>query len=291
MTRAAQELHIAQPALGMQIRQLEEDLGTTLLVRHSRGVEVTAAGALLHQHAVAILALLETARREVIAAGGDESEAIRLGLTPALMLTVGVPIAVAARDRLPHVFLSLSEAMSHVLAETLLRGELDVALGYDLPEGAGLERTPLLEEDLVFVTPPGTKRGEHIALRDVLDEPLVLPEASDSVRKRVVEAARTLGVDPHISFEVRSIPAIKSLIARGMAAGVLPYASVLAEVRAKTLEARRITSPTLRRTLYFALRSGQPPVRNAVALRALVRSCLSELIEALGPLAHPLPPT
>ena len=81
MTRAASELHIAQPALGMQIRQLEDDLGVALLVRHSRGVDPTPAGAALHRRALAILALVEDSRREVIAAAGNESESVSLGLT------------------------------------------------------------------------------------------------------------------------------------------------------------------------------------------------------------------
>lgn len=290
MTRAAGELHVAQPALGMQIRQLEEDLGVALLTRHSRGVDPTPAGELLYQRAVAILGMVEGARHEVVAAAGNEAESVRMGLTPALMLVLGAEFAVAARDRLPHVFLSLSEAMSHVLAEALLRGELDAVLGYDMPESAHIESEALLAEDLVFVTLPAGDLAESIPFREVVEEVLVLPEAGDSVRKRVVDAAQALGATPHIAFEVRSIPALKNLILRGAGAGVLPYASVLDEVRGGTLAARRITGPALRRTLHFAVRAGAPPLRNAVALRALVRESLGELVRALGPLAHPAPP-
>ena len=82
MTRAAEQLHVAQTALGTQIRQLEEDLGVALLVRHSRGVECTKAGSLLHARALAILKQIEEIRTEVAAADGQESEAIRLGTTP-----------------------------------------------------------------------------------------------------------------------------------------------------------------------------------------------------------------
>ena len=71
MTRAADQLHVAQTALGMQIKQLEESLGVALLVRHSRGVEPTAAGTLLRDRAIEILKLVEQTRREV--AAGSES--------------------------------------------------------------------------------------------------------------------------------------------------------------------------------------------------------------------------
>lgn len=288
MTRAASELHIAQPALGMQIRQLEEDLGVALLVRHSRGVDPTPAGSLLHRRAVAILDLVEDARREVVAAAGNESESIRLGLTPALMLVLGAEIAVMARERVPHVFLGLSEAMSHVLADSLLRGELDMALGYDMPDVPQLERTPLLEEDLVFVTLPTDAAAASIPFADVIEEGLILPEQGDTVRNQVTRAAQAIGVQPNIAFEVRSIPAMKSLILRGAGSGILPYAAVLSEVREGRLLARRLTAPALRRCLYLAVRSGTASPRNAVALRALVRESLHALIATLGPLAHPL---
>src|SRR5262245_45274960 len=89
MTRAAEQLHVAQTALGMQIRQLEEDLGVALLVRHSRGVEPTKAGSLLHTRAISILKEVEEARKDVRACEREDSEAIRLGITPALMLVCG----------------------------------------------------------------------------------------------------------------------------------------------------------------------------------------------------------
>ena len=86
MTRAAEQLRVAQTALGMQIRQLEEDLGVALLTRHSRGVEPTKAGKLLHARALTILKLTEETRKDVSACEREESESIRLGNTPALML-------------------------------------------------------------------------------------------------------------------------------------------------------------------------------------------------------------
>jgi LysR family transcriptional regulator, nitrogen assimilation regulatory protein len=290
MTRAAESLFVAQPALGMQIRQLEEDLGVALLVRHSRGVEPTPAGALLHVRALAILALVDDTRKEVSAHGRESSEAIRLGLTPMLMLVIGPELVVNVRDRVPQVFLSLVEEMSHVLVDALSRGEIDLALAYDVPDVPHIARTELLREDLVLVTLPGSRTGQPVAFAEAMEESLVLPESGDTVRDLVVRTARELGLEPKIAFEVRSISVIKNLILRGAAAGILPYGSVMEELRDGKLDARPIVAPPLRRSLFLASSNKRGRFKNELALTGVIRSSLSGLTDALGPLVHPMPP-
>jgi LysR family nitrogen assimilation transcriptional regulator len=288
MTRAAEQLHVAQTALGMQIRQLEEDLGVALLTRHSRGVEPTRAGKLLCARAVAILKMTDEARQDVAACEREGSETIRLGITPALMLVCGTEIALTVREQLPQVFLSIIEAMSHVLVESLLRGEADYILGYDVPDLPQLSRIALLQDDLVLATPPGPDKDKPIPFVDVLDEVLAMPEEGDTVRAVVARTARDLGLDLKITYEVRSVSAMKSLVARGSASSVLPYFAVLDEVRSGKLDARPITMPPLRRTLFLASANQRPAFKNEAGLNGAVRSSLTGLLEALGPLAQPL---
>ena len=290
MTRAAEQLHLAQPALGMQIRQIEEDLGVALLVRHSRGVEPTRAGALLHARALAILKLVEETRAEVSACDRGGSESIRLGMTPTLMLLVGPQLAVNVREGVPQVFLSLVEEMSHVLVDALSRGELDIALAYDVADTPRLARTAVYQEDLVLVTLPGPTRGQPVRFADAMEESLALPEQRDSVRELVHRVAREQGLEPKIAFEIRSIAAIRNLILRGAAAGILPYGSVIEEVRAGRLDARPIVAPALRRTLFVAASSERPPFKNELALIGVIRASLAGLTDVVGALAHPLPP-
>jgi LysR family nitrogen assimilation transcriptional regulator len=288
MTRAAEQLHVAQTALGMQIRQMEEDLGVALLTRHSRGVEPTKAGTILHARALAVLKSVEELREEVSAADREESETIRLGTTPALMLMVGPDLIVHVREHLPQVFLSLVEEMSHVLVETLSRGELDFILCYDVPDLPHLSRTALLQDDLMLVTLPGPSKGAPVAFVDALEESLAMPEPGDTVRNAVTRAARDLGLELKVGYEVRSISAMKNLVIRGAAASILPYASVIEEVRAGKLEARPITMPAIRRTLFVASSNRRSPFRNEAGLTGAIRSSLKGLTDALGPLAHPL---
>jgi LysR family nitrogen assimilation transcriptional regulator len=288
MTRAAEQLHVAQTALGMQIRQIEEDLGVALLVRHSRGVEPTKAGSLLHARALTILKLVEEIRKEVSACEREESEAIRLGITPALMLVVGPEIALTVRDTAPQVLLSIVEEMSHVLVNTLTRGEVDFILCYDTPDLPHLSRTALLQDDLVLITSPRERTGQPIAFVEALDETLAMPEQGDSIRNVVTRTARELGLELNVGYEVRSISAIKSLVMRGAASGILPYFSVIDEVRDGTIDARPITMPAIRRTLFLTCSKQSGPFRNEAALTGAVRSSLKVLTDALGPLAHPL---
>lgn len=288
MTRAAEQLHVAQTALSMQIRQLEEYLGVALLTRHSRGVSPTKAGELLHARAREILALVERTETEIASADRETSEAIRLGTTPALMPFVGPELAVYVRERLPQVMLGLVEQMSHVLIEQITRGELDCILCYDVPDSLAVSRLALLRDDLVLVTQASGRSGSPVAFIEALDETLVMPEAGDSVRSTVAKAAGDLGLDLKVTYEIRSISAMRAMALRGAASCILPYASVIEDVRNGTLDARPITMPALTRTLYLAVSRQRGPFSNEAGLGGAVRASLMPLIAALGPLCTPL---
>ncbi|MET0278336.1 MAG: LysR family transcriptional regulator [Pseudorhodoplanes sp.] len=288
MTRAAEQLHVAQTALGMQIRQLEESLGVALLVRHSRGVEPTPAGQALRKRAQAILDLIGETRTEIAAFNRQEAETIRLGITPALMLIIGTEIALTMRERVPQIQLSMAEAMSHVLAETLARGETDYILCYDVPDQPQFARVPILQDDLVLVRLPEGEPRRPIPFTDVLENDLAMPEQGDTVRTAVAHAARSLGRELRIAHEVRSISAMKNLVMRGAAVSILPYFAVIDEVRDGRLDARQIVQPSIRRTLYLTSARQRPPFANADAFNAAIRSSLAIVLDALGPLAHPL---
>jgi LysR family nitrogen assimilation transcriptional regulator len=287
MTRAAAELGVAQPALGMQVRQLEEDLGVALLHRHSRGVQATQAGTLLYERACAIQGLVEQTRREVAAMATDTVQPVRLGMTSSLILAIGAALAVRVREALPQLRLSLAEEMSHVLVDQLLREELDLALAYDVPEHPAIARVALHHEDLVFVALPEGRPGRPIALAEALEARLAIPERRDVVREAVTEAARAAGLEVQLAYEVRSVAAIKGLVLRGEAASILPYASLIEEVQAGQLDARPVVAPALRRTLYLAWPQRRGPLRQQAQLVAEIRTALQTLVARLGPLGHP----
>ena len=123
-----------------------------------------------------------------------------------------------------------------------------------------------------------------------MEESLALPESRDTIRDLVVRTAREFGLEPKIAFEVRSMAAIKNLVLRGAAAGILPYGSVIEELRRGTLDARPIVAPPLRRTLFLASSNKRSRFKNELALIGVIRSSLAALTDVLGPLVHPVPP-
>src|SRR5262245_18685416 len=102
MTRAAEQLFVAQPALGVQIKMLEERLGVVLLVRHSRGVAPTRAGQLVYERARQILRLVDETQREVAALRHLELARIELGMSTAIIAPVGRDVIVEAHRTLPN---------------------------------------------------------------------------------------------------------------------------------------------------------------------------------------------
>src|SRR3954471_24857485 len=170
-SRAADDLHIAQPVLSRQIRALEHELGTPLLTRDSHGVELTAAGRQLLSDAGPLLASADAVRRRVTVAA-------RGGRRLAVGFRTGIPVIPATRAfeaRHPDVVVDVQRIEWDDQAPMLLAGRIDV--GYvRLPiEETGLRVTPLYTEPLMVVLPAGHRLAgkEEVTEADLIGEPLI----------------------------------------------------------------------------------------------------------------------
>lgn len=290
ITRAAEQLFVAQPALGVQIRALEESLGVELLVRHSRGVSVTRAGQLLHERAREILRLIDDTQRDVAALRGPERTRFELGLSTAIMTPIGREIIIEARSRAPDMHLGLLEEPSALLIEALERDEVDLAVAYDVGEHPGMQRVPLLEEELLFVTAAAEAPvGEQMSFAEAIARPLVLQTGRDVLRLQVTTTATRLALPLDVAYDVASNAVIKNLIARGGVAAILHYGTVVDELAAGVLAGRRIANPALKRTLYLARRIERPRSRHEDVLLDLLGQFLQRFAQQAGPIMRPLP--
>lgn len=286
ITRAAEQLYVAQPALGLQIRQLEEDLGIPLLIRHSRGVSVTEAGKLLNERALEILRLVESARQEVMGSGTVTSENITLGLTPGLGKLFGADLLLRVKNDMEGVNLSIVEEMSFVLIDALERGEVHLALAYEVQDRPGLARDALLDEELLFVTADSSETGP-ISLTEVLGHQLVLAGERDHVYQLLHREAAALDHTPNISFEASSVSIMKSLVMEGSVSSVMPYGSVAGELRRQELTGRHITGGKLIRTLYLVHSLRRPPLIHESELAELIKLQIRGAMQLVQPMVTP----
>ncbi len=283
MTAAAEQLHLAQPALGAQIRQLEKELNVALVLRHSRGVSPTEAGRLLYERTKKILRDVEDMRSEVQSLGSTKKDSIVLGLSPSIMLLIGADVLLEARREMPGVFLSLSEERSNVLAEALERNQLDVILAYNIGARAGFERQAILEEDFVFVTAPeNAPKDPTISLAEALEAELVIGGERGLIRSIVEAEAQRLSLKLRVAFEVHSINSMKSLIARGVGASIMPYSLAAEELRSGKLVGRKIDRPALTRTLYAVLPAGGHAHAPDGERMRFVKTLEGRILQALG---------
>lgn len=282
LSRAADRLRIAQPALSRQIRLLEEELKVTLFTRHGRGMVPTSAGELLRARAGSILRQLEETRTELIQEQGAVRGRVVFGLPP----TVGAVVATRLIERFltahPEVTLRVVQAFSGYLLDWLQGGEVDIAVVYGGAATAGVRASPLLVETLCLVAEAGRGLQPHQAIpfAEVAAQRLVLPGPQHGLRQLVEAEARRRGLALDIVVEADDLPMLKELAAKGLGATVLPRAAVHAELAAGLLGAAPIVEPHLSRKLVVAEPLGRRPSNAVRRFGAVLRDEVSAMVRA-----------
>jgi len=277
-SKAAAYLHVAQPALGLQIRKLEEELGVKLLNRHSRGVIPTEAGLLLRDHAQIILRQIDRAKLSVEDLAGPPRGRIAVGLTPTLNLILATQLVERCRRDFPSVSLAIVDGMSEDLMEWVENDRLDLALSYNPSAVQGLVCEPLLVEDLCLIGPGDapTRPGDTVGFDDIAELPMILTSVTSGLRSIVEEAAHAHGFDLDVVLEIDSVTAMKEMAIKGVGYAILPMGSVMREVEDGRLSARPFINPVLSRKLYLAYSAKRPPSQATTAIRELLRGVVQE---------------
>ncbi len=253
ITQAANTLNVAQTALGLQVRQLEEEMGVQLLVRTSRGVQPTEAGKLFFEWARETLESRQEIKRTLAAfRTHDEQQTVTVGLTPSLTLLLGANLIEAVSQSGLNVDLRITEGLSHVIVGDVTSGKTDLIFGFKPDTSEAVRCTPLLRESLYLVRSPERSGSPvtTVSLRRALSNRFAMPEPDDVVRRMIEERAATKDLKVDVAYEVHSIVTIKQLVLRGLASAILPFGCVHSEVVAGQLAASKILDTALDRTLY-----------------------------------------
>ncbi len=259
LSRAADRLRIAQPALSRQIRLLEEELAVPLFTRHGRGMVLTEAGERLRARAAGILRQVEETRTDLMQEAGAVRGRVVFGMPP----TVGAILATRLIERFlaqyPQVTLRVVQAFSGYLLDWLYSGELDIAVVYGGDPAASVRFSPLLLENLHYVSAPdssplgsGLTPHHAIGFAAVAAGRLILPGPQHGLRLLVEAEARRSGQALAVAVEADDLQILKELAMRGIGATILPLAAVHEEVKVGRLAAAPIIDPHLSRKLVVA---------------------------------------
>lgn len=273
-TKAAAALHVAQPGVSAQIRQLERELGQPLFDRSARQVRLTEVGVAVLPYARAALSAVEGAKLIVDEITGLLRGHVVMGAV-ALPSALDLPGMLADfHDRHPAVEISLVEADPVNVIEGLQAGRLDLGffgLGSVMP--AGLRGQVVVDTPLVAAVSRDDELAgkSSIALDELRDRVLICLPAGTGLRSCLEDAAATAGFRPHVAFEASEPVVLGRLAARGLGVAVLPDSAARLDDRLHVLE---ITRPRLRGRMVLAWRDGGG---RSPAARALIEHARDRL--------------
>jgi LysR family hca operon transcriptional activator len=227
LTLAAEKrLHTAQPSLSRQMRDLEQELGVTLMVRRARGVELTAAGRVFLDHARVALLQVEAASEAARRAGQPARTSLALGfLTGYEMEWLPVVMGLLSAE-LPGAEIVIHSQSSPDLAIALMRGNIDLAFLRPEKFATGVTFVTLRKEPL-FVLMPADHRlaaKDAVRVKDILGETLIgVPKATSPTLRSVTDAyGAQNGFDLTPDHEVDNLSMVFSLIASTKGVGLFP---------------------------------------------------------------------
>lgn len=217
-TRAAEQLHIAQPPLSRQIQALEDELGLPLIERASRPVRLTEAGRLFYEQAVQVLERVEEMTRMTRRLRASAATRLAVGFVASTLYGKLPEVIRRYRAARPGVEVALIELTSLEQIAALKDGRIDIGFGRILFDDPVLERLLLRNEKLIAALPekhPMTARSGPLRLGDLAASPLVVyPKAPrPSYADQVLALFRDAGLTPPAVHEVRELQTALGLVA------------------------------------------------------------------------------
>lgn len=266
-TRASSILGRPQPALSRLVRQLEVDLRQNLLRRNGRGVEPTAAGRVLLEHAKGILHQVEGARNAMNSLHGTLDGHFKIGLAPSIARFATVALVNSFQQQFPRANITVSEGLSSYLAEWLAMGRIDAAILYDTGDTQLLDKRTLFTEEIFLISRIDADVPAAIDLASLPGYPLIIPGRQHAIRTLVEMHAAERGVQLNIAFEIDAVPPMLDLIGEGHGHAVLPLNAIVADPRQRRFRCTRIANPCIVSRMALATNSQHP--MSPLATRAI----------------------
>lgn len=276
-TRAAEALHVSQPTLSQQVRQLEEQLRVQLLDRSGRSVRPTDAGELYLLHARRALRELEAAQRAIHEVRDLSRGRLRLGMTPTFTCYLVGALVDPFNQRYPGIELSLEELPQDALEAALIDDRLDLGVAFSEPGSVEIDSQPLYLERLGLVLGRNTRRRTRRWPPQRWRSCRWRCCATTSPRAGTSTLTCASKVTARVALEANSISAIVDVVRRGRLASILPEAVARQQAGLRCV-ALRPALPTRQVALFW--RQGSHPGAARLAFQALALELGAELGDA-----------
>lgn len=271
--QAAETCAVTQPALSMQIKELEDELGASLVERRKSGIVLTAEGQEIVRRGRTILASVRDLVDYAKHRGRVLSGTLRLGAIPSIapyLLPAALP---ALKRRFPDLALQLRETITETLVRELVGGELDLILVALPVEDTELETLPLFDDKFVLAAraAKGKKREKESATDLLAEERLLLLEEGHCLRDQALSFCRHVSPEARESFGASSLATIVQMVAFGHGVTLLPEMAVASEVHTRRdIRLLRFPQPEPSREIGLAWRKTSPRKADFKAFAALL---------------------
>jgi len=272
-SRAADVLHISQPAISKGVRDFELQVGCRLLDRTPKGVRPTREGKALVRHAEALFAAERAAEDELLSLRNLDSGSLRIGASTTIATYMISDYLGAFHRKHPGIDLNLVIANTRDIADLMLAHDIEIALVEGPVEDAELESHAWRTDVMSLIADArhrfaGAGRGiEGAALRD---ETLILREPGSGSREVVAQALATAGIEPRRTLEIGSTEAIKQAVAAGLGVAIVSSASISDQVTLGKLKVVQIRDLQIDRTLWQLKVPGRIEIPAATAFERII---------------------
>jgi len=285
ITKAADILHVAQPALSQQLAALEDYFQQKLLTRSQQGVKLTDAGRAVYRHAQTILRQMECAKADAFAAAGELVGHVSVGLIPfSGATTLSLELLRQTRQRHPGILLNIKESVGQAYSQMILNGVLEIALLHGVGPIKGVDFTPVREEEFWLVHNGSLEIAGQEVSADVVPVtaldglPMLLPPSYNFVRKAVETTFIRSRVNLNLVAEIDAVRTLIQAIDHGLGLSIMPRAIVdriIAEATSPIV-AHKVT-PHIKETLSLCTPAHSPLSEAAGAVRTLLLELSQQL--------------
>jgi LysR family hydrogen peroxide-inducible transcriptional activator len=269
--RAAEDCAVSQPALSMQVRELEREIGAELVERRPGDIALTDTGREVAQRAEQILTatrdLVDFARHRDVLSGP-----LRLGIIPTLAPYILPRLLPRLQATYPQLRLEVRETQTKMLLAELVSGALDTVMLALPVDGADIVAVQLFDDPFLLAVPAGDKlpaRG-RVGIEDVDQRRLILLEEGHCLRDQALTFCATKRRDAPAGLGATSLATVMQMVANGYGVTLLPEVAIDAEVRDSRVRLLRFCEPEPVRSIGLAWRRTSPRKQDFEALGQII---------------------